>query len=397
MECNWNLHDLLDAKKNLKTILRNEKDYNQKSYIRALLKSIKEYIEEEQELESLTLSPSIIEPQPTSTIRVYNENLTSIEDDLVACQEYYSLVTLFAKTTDSLQPNIDEIEDILSQRLQPEDGFGKITGIKISNEKALSLTSIFYQNFSSSLYPIFQKAYNQRHNSIRYIDTLDNDCVANSTYIDIINRYFISMTKTDDLSKLYNFIHEYGHVISYIINPKSAYLSCEYIFNEVASLFPELVAQYENIGNFNRAHVSFESYLSLVLYRTKAIDFTAHKPFIIEWNKHNRIADKEYLSQIEKDYNFDQENFEKAIETYIEDEGIYIISYMIALELLHIYKKDKQKALKIFEEFLKIPYTQSAQSYLESELSIGKHLAEETEDLLISFKKELKKSGDFRV
>ncbi len=391
MEYNWGIKDLKEAKEKLKIILKKEKNKNTKNYIKSLIKRLNDYIAEEE----LSLHPSqekISVPEEVA----YDQTLANIEYDLSSCHEYYSLVSFFAHTTDAMQDKIEEIESILSQRLTPDDGYSKITGATITNEKALSLTSQFYNGFSPELSLVFQNAFAQRNSSIRFVDNVEEDCVANSTYIDIVKRYFISITKTDDLSKLYTFIHEYGHVISYILNPKSMYFSSEFAFDEVASLFPELVAQYENIGNYDKAQVAFESYVTFILYRNKAINLDAHRYFIKLWNDNNRNTDDTYMEKI-KELEFDEETFTDAIETVIDDEGTYIISYMVALELLHIYKQDKQRALEIFERFLKTPYTESLRAYLESEFTIGSHLQEETEYLIDNFKKELKKSGEFHV
>lgn len=391
MEYNWGIKDLKEAKEKLKIILKKEKNKNTKNYIKSLIKRLNDYIAEEE----LSLHPSqekISVPEEVA----YDQTLANIEYDLSSCHEYYSLVSFFAHTTDAMQDKIEEIESILSQRLTPDDGYSKITGATITNEKALSLTSQFYNGFSPELSLVFQNAFAQRNSSIRFVDNVEEDCVANSTYIDIVKRYFISITKTDDLSKLYTFIHEYGHVISYILNPKSMYFSSEFAFDEVASLFPELVAQYENIGNYDKAQVAFESYVTFILYRNKAINLDAHRYFIKLWNDNNRNTDDTYMEKI-KELEFDEETFTDAIETVIDDEGTYIISYMVALELLHIYKQDKQRALEIFERFLKTPYTESLRTYLESEFTIGSHLQEETEYLIDNFKKELKKSGEFHV
>lgn len=389
MAYNWGIEDLIEAKEKLTIILKKEHNKKKRNYIKLIIESLSTYIDEEQ------INQSEKSETPAEEIS-YNDILANLEYDISSCREYYSLVSFFAHTTDSIQDKIDEIEDILSTRLEPDESYSKISGATITNERALSLTEEFYQNFSESLYPTFKDAFIKKENAIRYVNDIENNCTANSTYIDIIKKQFISIVKTNDLSKLYTFIHEYGHIISYIVNPQAMYYASEYIFNEVASLFPELVAQYENIGNFDKAHALFESYLNLILYRTKAINLDAHRTFITLWNNNNRQVDDNYMAKIQE-LEFDDDTFNDAIETLIDDEGTYIISYMVALDLLHIYKQDKKKALEIFNNFLNIPCTQSIRAYLESEIPIGTYLLEETESLVDSFKKELKKSGEFHV
>lgn len=400
MECSWGLEDLKEARNDLKKALKKERDHKKKKYIRNILESLDYFIEDEQErllfLEEPTTSDAQNEGTELSECEL-NNILSNLEYDLVTCSQSYSLVALFSNTIDTLKEKMHEIEDILSLRLLPEEDYSKITGATLTNNQALSLTADFYRHFSSSLYPIFKAAYKNRTNSVRYIDTLENDCRANSFFIDIINRYFINMINNNQISKLYDFIHEYGHVISFLINPKSAYRTNESFFNEVASLFPELVAQHENSANFDPTQVTFESYMTLVSFINKATSLNLHKPIINVWHDCDKNANEEYFRELKATYNIDEEEFDLLINTFIDDDAIYIISYMVAIELLHIYKQDKQQALEIFENFLRIPYDQSILKHLQEKITIGKHLQEEMAELLDTFKLRLKKSGEFNV
>ena len=403
MECSWGIKELIDAKNELKKALRKERNNSKRKKIRKLMESLDFFIEEEKERNAaLTESQSteILEEETTSqslSTKELDRALANIEYDLTMCSKTYSLVAIFSNTLDKLQDKLHEIEEILALRITPEEDYAKITGATLTNNQALSLTNEFYKGFSPNLYPIFASCYAKRANSVRYVDKIENDLQADSIFIDIINRYFIDMYKKEHISKLYDFIHEYGHVISFFVNPENLYRINESFLNEVASLFPEVVAQYENKANFDPAQTSFESYVTLVAYTTKANNLVDQKPIVNIWNEHNRTADESYLEYLDTKYKIDQEELESIIDTSIDEEATYIISYMVALELLHIYKEDKERALKIYEHFLSIPPNQSLIEYLESEFTIGSHLEEEATELIDTFKLRLKKSGEFNV
>lgn len=92
-------------------------------------------------------------------------------------------------------------------------------------------------------------------------------------------------------------------------------------------------------------------------------------------------------------YDTDKEEFDSVLNTYIDDQGIYIVSYMVAIELFHLYKIDKNKALKIFESILRFPYDGNLKEYICSVLNIGEHLEEESalliDDLSLALKRKM--------
>ena len=394
---NWSIKDLIKARKKLTKMYTNENNQEKKDYIKSVLRMLNIYIEEEEYFLAKNNSNPNEELEYSTSLEGYDFTLSSIEHDLQTSKHYYSLVKLFQKRTAQLEDDIDDIEKILSQRLSPEDSYAKITGAKISTSKALGLTKKFYKIFFPSLYPTFLRAFKKRFTSIRFKKPQDNTMVADSAYIDLIKRYFINVEKTNDISKLYNFIHEFGHIISYIINPKSLYLSKEFIFNEVAALFPEIIAQYENYGNIPKDHIAFEAYLTLLSYINHANSLCLHEGIIQIWNENNRIANQEFFNTVQKEYSLNQEDLDSVLSTSIDDEAIYIISYMVSLELLHIYKQDKAKAIMIYRTFLRIPQYMSIEEFFNRKISIGAHTKEETKSIIKTLKLELNNSGEFNV
>lgn len=381
---NWSIKNIKEARKKLLVIKENETSIDKKSYIDVILDSLNDYIEEEK-------GKRLVEEVD------YNGRLAIIAQELDSYSSYYSLISLFYNITSTFRDRVDLIDDALEKKLGLEQSYGVLTGARISNDRALSLTDDFYKKFAPNLYPVFSQAFKQRKNSIRFVKSLGGEREADSVYFDIIKRYFLNITRTDDISKLYNIIHEYGHIISAMINPKAIYLTPNLMYTEVASMFPEMVSRYENIGNFDKAHVCFEDFVTLTGLMGSSINLSLHAPFINLWREHNFNVDETFFDEAEEYYDFDQEMVDDALDTYISDEGDYIISYLVAIELLNLYKRDKNKALKIFEEIMKVPYNEDLHAFVGSKLNLGSHLEEETSELLDKFTLNLKRSGGIHV
>lgn len=378
MKYNWRIKDLVKCRNDLIRILKDESDKDKFDYISLVLSSINDYIDE-------TKGIQLIESVD------YDGRMSVISDELVAYRKSYSLVSLFENITSEFLPQINSFEEKLSD-IVDENGFGVIPRATINNDRTMSLTEQFYRNFSSSLYPTFKHAYDQRHSSIRFLK-MDGVATADSAYFDIIDRYFINSSKTNDISKLYNNIHEFGHVISYLVNPRAIYLTKMPFYTEVASMFPEIVARYENIGNYDTAQLAFDEYAQLASLVGTSIALSFHTPFVNLWKEHNSEIDEQFFKEADKYYDCDKDMVDDYLDTHITDDGDYVISYLTVLELFHLYKRDKEKALKIYEEILRCPYNEDLHSLVSSHLDLGKNTAEEANEIIKKLTLNLRKIG----
>lgn len=377
MRYNWNINDLIKAKKKLMRLIQKEKDSNKLEYMSIIMGNINDYILQESSKE------------PDEDVG-YDERMAILGEEILDYRKYYDLVINFEDMTLPLQGPINSMEDKLEELLG-SNGYGVITGATISNHKTMTLTDKFYREFFPSLYPFFKHAYKQRRRSVRFV-SMSGKANADSAYFDIIDRYFINYDKTRDISKLYSNIHEFGHVISYLINPKAIYLTKNIMYTEVASLFPEMVSRLENIGSYDSTQVAYEDYTQLVSLMGIAIALSTHIPLFNLWRENGSEINDSFFKEADKTYCLDTDMVDDYLDMHIFDDGDYVVSFMAVLELLNIYRKNKSKALKIFEEILKCPYDQDLHQLISSRLDLGCHTAEEAEIIVDKFTHGLRKS-----
>lgn len=384
MEYNWGIKDLYQAKKQLLNLLKHCKNKGQCKDIKLVLSSLQESIKDEKRV--IYLDTSIIQK-----IGFRARRLREIDIQLQNCSKYYSLVFTFFDIISKHRSKIDSLEEQLDGVIDEDQRYIYDTSAKLSNDKAVSLVDLFYRKNLQNLYPLFIHIYEKRFDSIRFLSYMDKDTVADSTYLWFLDRYFINCIDTNDIKKYYNLIHEYGHVLQYYINPKELYKPTNEMFSEVSSLFPELVALYENDGNFDMLSVHLEQYLNLTNLLGWATNLVLHSPVINTWISNKKKLNKDFFSTIDYYYDLDNDGFHSLLETTIDDNGTYIISYMVAIELFHIYKVDKEKAFELYEKILRIPYGKDVYKTLNQMFNLGEHLEEESLEIINNLSLSLQK------
>ncbi len=176
-----------------------------------------------------------------------------------------------------------------------------------------------------------------------------------------------------------------------MVNPEVSYSDREDFFIEVASIFPELVAMYENSGDLDETEVAYYLYTTITENLNSAEFLTLHTPLVNAWAAHKYVMSNSFFDEIDETYDIDEECFEKALSTTIEDEGVYVLSFIVSLELFHTYKQDKKKALELFKRFLNFPAKEDILTFVLENFSLNEHANEEIGIMLKDFNKKLEK------
>lgn len=380
MECTWGRKDFAEQLTKLQTLIEQETDIKRRLYLEKVLDmSNKLYYE-----------TFIDFPRPKVTAK---QRLTSILDSNFMYGRYYSIVRSFFNSISDHIDTIDAISDKLED-INPDGNFDFMnTGATVVFEDTINLVRKFYKKFDPELYQYFLEVYNDREHSLRSMPLPEGETKTDGTtlFIDGVRKNFISVYETNPLNTYICTVHEYGHAIANLINPEVSYTDREDLFVEVASIFPELVALYENGFSFDTIQVLYSMYTTLVTYVNKAEYLCLHTPIINTWADNKHVMSKKFFDELEESYDMDDDCFEEALATTIEDDGIYVISYIVALELLNMYKKDKKEALELFKRFLKYPAKEDILTFVVENIPINEHSSEEAQIILSKFSKELKK------
>ncbi len=379
--CTWNRLDFLEQLKKLEVLIEQETDIKRKLYLEKVLDTSNK----------LYYETFVDFPRTRVTAK---QRLTSILDSSCCYGRYYSIVRCFLGKVSDYIDTIDNISDKLDN-ISPDGNFDFMnTGATLSCNDVMSLVDRFYKEFDEELYEYFLEVYRDRKHSLKFLpldESKDSKTDGTTLFIDGVRKNFITVYETDAVGTYECAVHEYGHAIANLINPEVSYTDREDFFVEVASIFPELVALYENNFEFDKLQVLYHLYTTLVTYVNNAEYLSLHTPVINTWADNKHVMSKGFFSSLEKDYDIDEECFEELLSTTIEDQGVYVISYIVALELLNIYKKDKKEALELFKKFLKYPAKEDILTFVVENIAINEHASEEAEIVLSKFSKELKK------
>ncbi len=323
------------------------------------------------------------------------QSLANILDSRLEYGRYYSIINAFFNECVNHLELIDRISEELEKIDKNGDFYFLQTGATINHEKTLSLVYEFYSKFDSELFEYFLSVYNDRNGTLRFLKNRDDNEIkatdGNTCFIDGVKKNFITIYDSTPLDTYACTIHEYGHAIQNIINPEVSYDERNDFFLEVAAIFPELVAIYESDGNFTQLEKDYALYTTCVTYINYAEFLTLHTPLVNEWSAHSYTMSKGFFKSIKNNYIMDKECFENTLLTTIEEEGVYVISFIVALELFSIYKKDKKKALELFKGFLKYPANQDILVYVKENFELNKHVNGEIGNILNSFDKKLER------
>jgi len=174
---------------------------------------------------------------------------------------------------------------------------------------------------------IFNKKYiNYKNNNFNYV-----------THISYLNKFFISLNKQDNICDFFYPTHEYLHLYTLILNPKFL----KNIETEFFSILGELITAYElknnNMYYTDVVNYEMDNYNDIIII-SKDIQKR------LEVIKNNLINKYKYFKT---KYNINKESFKDIYESSLKYDYSNLISYMIALELFEIYKKDKEKCIYI--------------------------------------------------
>lgn len=336
MKYYWDNEDLKKDLKELEQMLKKEKNEEKKAQIRYYIDELIQIINEEKVEET------------------YASKKECLISDITFCNKYRRYFELFEK--------YKEIRDkILSKYKitydQIEEYFLDIDSIykfkKYTTDECFEIAKDFFGNLDNIMYKNFLKLYKNKYNIIKVEEEkydLEHDgcCL----FVEGLNKPYIWISDKEGIQKANNLIHELGHATSLLNNPKRIIEAKDNFGTEIESLFCELVFVNDYLKDKNKVEQAIINLENLIINYGEIDSLINQKKIVDTLNQEKIKIDKEFYKKIKKEHNLTKNKVNNAIMLDSMTYTTYLVSYMTALELLHIYKQDKKDALKILKSII---------------------------------------------
>lgn len=285
----------------------------------------------------------------------YLENLIYVhfnpqESKTPSMLEAYRDLKFQLKKIDFIWPDFKEFGDIVTSYIKVP----RLKKRSFTKEELFELTHNFYKSLNPFFYHNFMRNFKMRETHTTFYNAHDiKRYVGETTVLPSLNETFIEITRSNTLDDPLTVIHEYGHATSTSINPYHLSMQKD-IFTEVDTLFFEMLAAdfldkelgiSEKVITHTNLHNEYfycadKASLQIAFVETENI-----LPSAFLRNKDLKIFGRTQL-------NLCDEEIEEIIQESDTRNYVYLNSYMYAIELYELYKKDPEKALYILKQVI---------------------------------------------
>ena len=223
----------------------------------------------------------------------------------------------------------------------------ELHSINISKNKILSTTKDFYHRINGIYKEKFDEYYDYNHIYINFLSSESNSKYGG--YIRKLKGYpecYINLYLYNSIYDISSSVHEHAHAIASSINDEHI---GNYYINEVESIFFEIL------------------YLDSIEYEeyTKEQVLNAKEASVLFFNNSFHIIGAKYITSlkgindekkakdiIKSNYSVDDESTEEVLYNSLSSYTNYVISYLIAIELFYIYKRNEFAGLKLLKRII---------------------------------------------
>ncbi len=208
------------------------------------------------------------------------------------------------------------------------------------------LSREFYKQFGGKIFKLYEEFDREKRYRINYQNYSSNSSRVYT--IPRINKFYMNLgCASDDRDIICAFIHEAGHVITHKFNEKR-YNSTD-IFCEIESIFFEILAE-----QFLRDKLKDDYFLDNEQIRADRYYKVANVIDILNI-AYNKVFNN--LDKIENHHEAfkkvcHEEGLLKGVSINFDDSVKYVFSFICAVELVEIYKVDKEKAIRLLSDIV---------------------------------------------
>ena len=238
--------------------------------------------------------------------------------------------------------------------------------IKFSNKKLIELLNIFFKNGTNKeIYDAFNKIYKDNKKNIHIIDAKKDFYAGETIYLDYYKKYYIQVFKSNTFDDLTTLAHEFGHAIQCYKNYHISAFGQLNVYIELISVFFELLCnEYFTKGKLKDIAIN-TSYDNLLINLDCASILKYEFMLLneIKIDKHeNKFKLRDNIDDLVSE--FSQDEIDNYINLNPSGQYIYTFAYLVASNLLMIYRKDPDLAFYLVNRIINLFGNRSCESYL---------------------------------
>lgn len=268
--------------------------------------------------------------------------------------------------------------------------YRKVPYINLTDDDKFSLVYDFYHDMvNKDLFKLFYQSFLQRKKHVSFTKLGEfGDFNGKCFYLRSLDESFIKVNRLSTMHDIITLVHEYGHDIHYKINYFQQLFSAPFL--EIVSIFMELLS-YQYFAKFPELvdGVNIIEYIQFD-YLKDPTNVSVLKTDLIEDIDIESIKNKRVLESILRNrFGVSKKYVEKLMICSIEYLP-YMISTLVAIELLDLYNRDKDKAFYVLKEILNVEDTNAIVIYnkmLELGIELNSHTQEYQEKIIRQLQK----------
>ena len=313
----WTSKDIRNDLKLLERMLKTEKNPIIREEIYRAIGETKRIILEEEMKPSDEVSPDAI---------------FALYDESARYEIYYPIIKEFIRKTRYTVDNFSFQSPIVPWNLN------------LSEQDMIELIQEFFNSTPKEIKEIYDEI-NKRKKRIRFEKSEEYESQGRMVFVPKLNKPYITVGHAvNKPSILQSFAHEEGHSIGSILNPERYTDDKHSLFQEIESTFFELLGI-----DFFSQELNHEEMKKRLFYKMQSIFFNAEE-ILLE----RKLSEIGFSQNHPNEDNFSLEDNDMIFTLQdianggcsFEKNIIYLISYIIAIELFELYKENKEQAIE---------------------------------------------------
>ncbi len=204
----------------------------------------------------------------------------------------------------------------------------------------------FYASTNNYFYNYFAREFKNRDKYIRL--AVLPEFSGQAFHLQTFKETFIEANYTQSFNVVSTLIHEYGHAIHFNINYPLQSFDIMIPYHELLSLFFELISyDYAKNTNFYPEAANLTK-INSIAYDINNFYFFRTELLILKLKQQN-ISIPNLKNEAKRRYGIEKNDFNNIFQMLGSDKISYMASMMLAIELLYLYRQDKDNALWILK------------------------------------------------